>query len=260
MSASSQKRLDDMERQLQRTMEVQKSMLYCLRAIRDQLTHLMELAGTEHVPPLVTTGVEEAMKALESEDDKDGRSSSGSFYPTRFQAPGQDLDHHEVEQSKGIRKTWVNLHEVRCETPRTWANSARCSRMVRRRSMQQLDSDHVKLTNVSDENRTLTRLMLPVRRLDVPECNDVLFSVTNFSTCLGEIQRPLIWFTVVSMQGSSLSDVPSRWCMWYLSGWIWNAYGLPQPLFVGTCPGRMWRSWRVTLQLRRSTAEHYNHF
>ena len=57
MSASSQKRLDDMERQLQRTMEVQKSMLYCLRAIRDQLTHLMELAGTEHVPPLVTTGV-----------------------------------------------------------------------------------------------------------------------------------------------------------------------------------------------------------
>ena len=41
----------------------------------------MELAETEHLPPLVTTGVAEAMKALESEDDKDGLSSSGSFYP-----------------------------------------------------------------------------------------------------------------------------------------------------------------------------------
>ena len=38
---------------------------------------------------------------------------------SRFQAPGQDLDHHEVEQSKGTRKKCVNLHEVRCETPRT---------------------------------------------------------------------------------------------------------------------------------------------
>ena len=104
---------------------------------------------------------------------------------SRFQAPGQDLDHHEVEQSKGIRKKWVNLHEVRCETPRAWANSARCSRMVRRRSMQQLDSDHVKLTNASDENRTLTRLMLPVRRLDVPECHDVLFSATHFFHLFG---------------------------------------------------------------------------
>ena len=151
MSHSIHKRVDDIDQQLQRTMEVQKSMLYCRRAIRDQLTHLMELAGTERVPPLVTTGVEEAMKALESEDDKDGRSSSASLYaPTELPVPsprsrsrsprGWAIERYTEKNGWIFMKSGVKHHglEQTLRVAQEWYEDAPCNNWTRTMSNWQM--------------------------------------------------------------------------------------------------------------------------